>query len=136
MLIVYGINFSIIYNLYRIIINGNYGYNYFINDLTDKYNFIKKDKDTPEFLKNNMTKITEFYKNNIIDQSVVIDKYKLLQITNDIYLNQSSVQLIDILNRYFNYLSIEFSINNFGIYIINEDKTFFQYQDSEKIKTN
>jgi hypothetical protein len=133
MIFLYGAYFSIIYTLYRIIINGDYGYNYFIEYIDDKYKFIKNDKNTPVFFKNTTDQIINFYENSIkTDENkkkyIKIENYNLLQLTNDNHLTQQSVRLIDILNRYFKHLSTTFEVNNFGLYIVNEDKSSFDYQ--------
>lgn len=133
MMFLYGAYFSIIYTLYRIIINGDYGYNFFIKDIEDKYKFIKKDKKIPNFLQNTTNQIVNFYENNIkTDENkssyIKIENYNLLQLTNDTHLTQQSIRLIDVLNRYFKHLSSTFEINNFGLYIVNEDKSGFDYQ--------
>jgi hypothetical protein len=131
----YGINFSIIYYFHRITIYGKEGYNYLIKDLKDKYDYIKKDTDIPEYLQFQTNQIKSFYEKNINTNTntITINDYNILELLNENF-NPYSVILIDILNRYFKHLSSEFDLINFGIYVINEDASGADYQSFAKTK--
>lgn len=138
----FGPYFEIIYLLPQIIINGDNGYNYFIKNITEKYNFfIKDEKNIFSSNKKNVEQIINFYEHNIIKNenneiSIKINNnYNLLKLTNDNMLTRHSIKVIDILNRYFKHLSSTYEINKIGFYIINEHKSIFNYQKLTRVKS-
>ncbi len=143
MLAKFGPYFEIIYLLPQIIINGDNGYNNSIINITQKYNYFIKDKKNILIShKRQVEQTIHFYENNIIKNEnnetciKINNNYNLLKITNDNMLTNHSIKVIDILNRYFNYLSDTYEINKFGFYIINEHRSEFNYQKLYRAKIN
>jgi hypothetical protein len=101
--------------------SGSNGIINFIGKIKKLITFIKNNN-IPLYLKNNsdnLLKFEEYIKND----QIVFDKYKVLPLTNNIYLSPFVIKIIDIFNRYFKSITNEFNIINFGFYVANDDKT-------------
>lgn len=136
--LLYNINYYFIYRLSDIVLQGDIGISEFINQLTK---VIKNDSKHTSY-KEKYNDLIKFQKENINKNTIIFDKYELLPLTNNNYLSPFVIKIIDILNRYFNHISSEFDIINFGFYIPKTDleinnivKTINQYR-IDKMNTN
>ncbi len=122
-LLLYNVNYFLIYRLYKIILQGDIGIYDFINKVNKTIKFIKTDTDIPIYIQDKIDPVIQFKNNNIVGDNIIFDKYKLYPLTNNIYLSSFVIKSIDILNRYFKHISTEYDVLNFGFYVPNEDKT-------------
>ena len=136
--LLYNINYYFIYRLSDIVLQGDIGISEFINQLKK---VIKNDSKHTSY-KEKYNDLIKFQKENINKNTIIFDKYELLPLTNNNYLSPFVIKIIDILNRYFNHISSEFDIINFGFYIPKTDleinnivKTINQYR-IDKMITN
>jgi hypothetical protein len=121
-LLLYNVNYFLIYKLHEIIIPGDFGIPFFINKIKKIIKFIKNDTNTPLYIKENTENLLNF-QDNIENNSIIINKYTLYPLTNNTYLSSFVIRIIDIMNRYFKHIASEYNTINFGFYIPNEDKT-------------
>jgi hypothetical protein len=130
----WGQYYNILYNFYKIILSGYTGIKYFVDTNIDIYNKIQKeiksknqnDKNvdiSSSSLELNINNFLNFYEKHIDvnKKTVSINNLELISITNNISSTSFNIDILDIMNRYFKYLSYDFNIINIGIYFPNNE---------------
>jgi hypothetical protein len=121
-LLLYNVNYFFVYKLKDLIMQGNVGINNFIYKFNKTIKFIENDTNIPSYITEKIPQLMN-YKNIIENNTIKISEYILQPLTNNQNLSPFVVKIIDIFNRYFNYISTELNIINYGFYIPNEDKS-------------
>jgi len=88
------------------------------------YNYIKNDNITPNYLENNKLKFINFFEKNTQNDNIIIDNFTINPLVNDNFITNTFVKVIDIFNRYFNYLSEDYEKKKIGFYIANNNNDF------------
>ena len=98
--------------------------NSFFNNISKSYDFIKNDTKTPKYLLENREKFISFYDNNIKNNNIIIDNFKIIPLLNDYFINKDFVRVIDIFKRYFDYFINEYENKSISFYVANEHSNF------------
>ncbi len=131
-MLLYNVNYYFIYKLQEIILQSDVGINHFIHKVIKTIKFIENDNNIPSYILEKIPQLKN-YQNIVKNNKIVIDEYILQPLTNNQNLSPFVIKIIDIFNRYFNYISTELNIINYGFYIPNEDKTG-DYVSSDYLK--